>query len=337
MTFQALVIGAGSVGQHHVARCIGRYGNAVVVDPNGGVQQRMKDSHGDRAQIFASLEEAMPVLRCSKDVIAIVSNWGPDHLPTVERLVNRGIRRILVEKPATNSLLGSERLRTIAASGVTIIVGLQRRFTGLDATVRAASEEYCGSEPTGIVAIGGALDVSTNGIHLLDLAANIFREEPIRVTGDGGCARINPRSDHLLFWDGVVVWTFPSGRRFSIHFDNKSSVSAEFRVFARNGRLTVNDQTVDVAFREGNQSADRVTRHGPPSQALTLDVPGATTAYDSLFQALENEDSSKYPVREAMSINDALLCGLHALEHRTTVQLPATHVFSGFTTEWAAS
>ncbi len=337
MFLDALVVGAGSVGQHHLARCIDRYGAAMVVEPDFVAQERIRDRHGDNARVFTGLDEATQEINDSGNCLAIIANWGPDHFATVEQLVEMGIRRILLEKPATNSLKKSKMLRRISDEGVTIIVGVQRRFTTISSVMRVTSAEYLGSEPTSIVASGGAVDVSTTGLHLLDLAVDIFQEKPIRVTGDGASANINPRSETLLFWDGVVVWTFESGRRFSLHLDNRSSISPELRVYARDGYMSGLDETINVHIRDVSRRAEKITRHSHPTKSINVDVPDAGAAYERIFESLEQADDSGYPLEEALVVNDALLCGLYAIENRTTVGLPASDVFEGFATDWAAS
>lgn len=92
MQFGSLVVGAGSVGQHHVTRCIRRYGRTVVVEPHAAAKERVKSLHGSDAIVVASIQEASLALPSPENCVAVVANWGPDHFSTVEQLVDLGVR-----------------------------------------------------------------------------------------------------------------------------------------------------------------------------------------------------------------------------------------------------
>lgn len=171
---------------------------------------------------------------------AVVANWAPDHFRTVQSLISIGVSRFLIEKPISSSFSELRSLEDLVDSGeIAFKTNWTKKAQGISEYLKKLDQL-----PSSISFIGGALCLSTNGIHWLELAMSLFQEVPESVTADVSIDYINPRSENLGFVDGVATWRFPSGRRFSVILDNHSSIAGTLEINYRDERLVLGQNNV---------------------------------------------------------------------------------------------
>ena len=100
---KVVVIGYGSIGKRHVAALIDKSQEIWIVDP--------RDISNEVPPNVISTDSLKSVrFTPDKESLAVVANWGPDHITTVESLAKNGFRNIILEKPMVTSLRALEFL-----------------------------------------------------------------------------------------------------------------------------------------------------------------------------------------------------------------------------------
>ncbi len=339
---KAVVIGAGSVGFGHLRYAVERYGFCGVVDINSEKFVVAEKEFPGQVRCFSNLDDVFLDEELSKDALFVVSNLGPDHMETVRNLVKHGVRKIYLEKPMAVSIADCHKLEQLQKEAeLRIVVGFQRRESGLAQVVRDLSLSHCGGLPTSLVVHGGALDMSTNGIHWLDFAADLFQARPQAVSGSGTKEQLNPRRSDLFFWDGVLTWVFQGGRRLTVVFDNNSSVGATILAYSRHGTIDLSYGLPVVRTRKPEEVSlyPSVTRYGVASEEISTE-PRNTELSDGrvkLFDALDGNGDLTSMFEESSFVTRALLAGLWAIESNETLQLPVDQKHPSFSFEWQAS
>ena len=166
----------------------------------------------------------------------IVANWGPDHLSTAEMLIKLGCKRLIIEKPISNSLSELVDFRNkFEDKDIFVTVHHFFRFTNFLDTFRKAEKKYNFGEPVGIRLSGGAACLSTSGTHYLDLACEILSSEPNTVSADLKIDYINPRDQtwlilqawHPIGWLMIHLFMYHFLIEVVHHCEQKLSIEME--------------------------------------------------------------------------------------------------------------
>lgn len=258
-----LLIGYGSIGRHH-ARAIASLGaDLVVVDSSAEARKRAASDY-PKARVYADIAalEGFPW----QDGAAVIATWGPSHAPIFHALADRGLKRILCEKPMATSVADAVAMVERAKNeGITFAVNHYLRYAGLSKALRMLFQKYDLGEPVAIRVEGGAAGLVTNGIHWIDFASELFEALPQEVVSTARGEAINPRSADLLFYQGTAIWQFPGDREAVISFTNRSSLSLTAQVFLRDAVVEFNDSGEAVLRQRDMEAVKRypaITRTG---------------------------------------------------------------------------
>lgn len=338
----AIVVGVGSIGYGHLRYVVNRYANVVAIDTDHAKLQLIENEFGRSVATFGSIEDFFSQGGNYSTSTAVVSNLGPDHFSTVEALLEKGVRRIYLEKPVSDSIANCQDLVSLQrVFGARIMVGFGMRHSGIVGAVNRLDEEHCGSTPSTIVVHGGALDMSTNGIHWLDFACALFHSMPTSVIGSGSKASINPRREDLFFWDGTLTWNFEGNRKLSVIFDNQSSVSATVTAYCRNGVIVVGEDGLTISVRNTDEVSrfPSVTRHGSVTEKLRLSSHDLDIQdwREEIFSTLEEDLYLTDSFSDSAEVTSAMLAGLWAVENHEWMELPVNRNHPSFFIDWNAS
>jgi predicted dehydrogenase len=268
----ALVLGYGSVGSTH-ARLLASMGMSLtIVDTKGEARARARREHPGAviAETLESLEDAL----LARDVaLAVIATWGPSHRVLFDALVDRGVRRILCEKPLATSIAAADAMVARAArDGVALASNHYLRYSGFVTAFRGLVHGLRLGDPVAIVAAGGASCLVTVGIHWVDLAIQLFGTAPVRVVSSALGEAINPRSADLAHYGGTSVWSFGDGRELTLSFNNRSSVYPRLDVYFRDAVASVVDSSHEVTVRRRDLAAvarfPAITRTGPAADVI---------------------------------------------------------------------
>jgi predicted dehydrogenase len=338
----AVVIGVGSIGQGHLRFAIKNYARVVAVDIDSSKLKAFTTEFGPGFETHNSLEDFLINHPDLADWMAVVSTLGPDHFLTVKSLLEHGAKKIYLEKPVTNSISTGRNLVELSRRfDARLLVGFGRRHSGFISEVKRIVKENFEIGPSSIVVHGGAIDMSTNGIHWVDFACALFSSLPYSVIGGGSRSEINPRSRDLFFWEGSLTWEFEGGRRLSVVLDNASSVEATATLYCRNGVVIIGGDSIDVRARLPDEVSryPSVTRYGTAylESSTRVDHLDLLDWRVELFEKLEGDkyDESSFP--ESVAVTESMLAGLWALENKELVTLPVQPGHSSFSKEWGAS
>ena len=266
-----VVLGHGSVGRRHAATLAALTPALAIVEVSPEGRAQAATAHPD-ARIVSRLEDLDRAGLDWAAAVAVIATWGPSHAALFHALADRGVRRILCEKPMAASVADAEDMADRAErEGVALGVHHYIRYAGLVPALRTCFEQHGLGAPMAVVVEGGAACLLTNGIHWLDFAIELFGAGPTRVVSTARGEPINPRSPDLHLYGGTAVWGFPGGREAVITLSNHSSVALQAQVFLRDAVVKVDgDLTVTVLRRDPAAVAKfpAVTRTGPATEVL---------------------------------------------------------------------
>ena len=337
-----LLIGAGSMGKRHAKVLAQKYPKVIVVDRDLALEAWVMQELRQQDMFVPDVESALSKVgaNCGQ-VTAIIATLGPDHVATFNRLVDAGVKRILCEKPLSNSLANARQMvdRSVR-DNVRFTVGLQRRRSGLVPQLLEAAEKHLGGLPVAIVGHGGAHCLMTTGMHWIDLAIDIFGEAPTSVTALAEPDMINPRGKDLEMWAGVAGWSFSRGRYLSLTYSNLSSVEGTLHMYCPTGRLDVAPSGDWQMYRrdvEQIKNDPRITRVGEAS--FQPDFVVANPTVHPTLVALDELDSDcelSYTSQDALVSLDAAIGALISAQTNKAVSFPIT-VSDLVAKEWAVS
>ncbi len=335
-----LLVGAGSVGKHHARVMSQRYHQLIVVDPDRAVELWMKENLKPGDIYCDNLDVAISVIGDrAKNVTAVIANLAPDHFLTFTRLADNGIRRVVCEKPMSDSIAHAIQMTNRAkAEGIRLTVGFPRRFTLAASHVNVAANENLNGPPSAIAVHGGAKCLVTFGAHTVDFAIELFGSDPLRVVAVGNAASINPRGSTLGYWGGAASWEFPNNRYLTMMFTNESSVQSSATIYsptgvfemAVNGKITMFKRNADELEKDA-----RVTRVGQVDKD-GVEIVGALEASTIalMLDEIESQDELSYSGAQLVKSMEAMFGALIAIESKSVVEFPLSRKHDLFEKMW---
>lgn len=297
-----MIVGYGSVGRKHAAEMAALFPSLGIVDTKESARRAAAGDHPG-ARVGVNLEELDAVDLPWASAVAVIATWGPTHARLFHALVDRGVRRILSEKPLAASVADAVAMAERAArEGVRLEVHHYFRYGGMGASIRRLLAEHGLGEPVSLVVTGGAACAVTNGIHWLDLATELFGAEPRSVVGDLRTRAINPRSPDLGFYGGTAAWDFGGDRRLTLSLSNDSSVAMEARLYMRDAVADLDENLrARLRRRSGGEGSGRpVTRTGAAEEVLFDGVlPGTRSHREGIRLAVESVGADGPPICSA--------------------------------------
>jgi predicted dehydrogenase len=251
--------------------------------------------------------------------LAVIATWGPSHAEMFHKLVDRGVRRILCEKPLAASVSdAASMVRRAESEGVSLGVHHFIRYTGFAGALRGFALQHQLGEPVSLVVEGGAACLVTNGIHWIDFASSLFGSAPRKVVGTAQGEAINPRAADLMLYGGTAIWTFAAGQEAVISLSNRSSVALRARVYFRDAVAETDSDVGVVTIRRRDRAAverfPAVTRTGPPVETLLEGkLPGMRPFEEGIRAALAETSAGHTPTSPATVGLDAVSATVGAL------------------------
>ena len=286
----AILIGYGSIGRRHAKTLAGLRSDLIIVDGSQNARdQASKDHPGSK--VAGNLDELDGRVKDWKSTVAVIASWGPSHSSLFNELADRGVRRILCEKPMADSIASAHQMASRAArEGIVLAVHHYVRYARLVSALARAAADYDLGNPVKVIVEGGAACLATNGVHWIDFARELFGARPEFVISTARADNINPRSADLGFFEGTAVWGFSGGREAVISFTNLSSIALTTRVFYLNALVEM-DADLNLSIRRRDMAAveqfPKVTRTGPALQCLFEgQLPGVVQFEDRLRAAV---------------------------------------------------
>jgi len=226
MKTKTLLIGCGHHGEKYLNILLKQGEDLIVLETS---KTRIKQLESKYKNVIF-IEDYKLLINKYKSKIsnAILCNWGPDHLKSINLCKDLEIKKIFVEKPLEVSIKKLDQIGNLNESNFQIYSNLPRDNSQIFRKLDNLNIKYNLGNLNYIIFQGGARDFSTTGIHYLKLASQIFGTLPISVSGNGDFERINPRGKNFEFWDGALIYNFSNNQKFHLIFSNKSNVAGNF-------------------------------------------------------------------------------------------------------------
>ncbi len=199
---------------------------------------------------------------------AVICTTADSHVAIAQNLIEAGKRRIIIEKPLSQSLASAESLADLASrSGVRIIVNHGRRYCANTRSLKALDgNPATGSLRSIIIKMGGG-SLGCVGTHWIDLCNNLLGGKPEKVfctlsleTPD------NNRGPQFFDPGGTAMLFYGSGKRAIIDLgDDVGIVGGADFIFER-GMVSWKTEGGDWSYmhRRTEDNAKPLTFYGLP-------------------------------------------------------------------------
>ncbi|MGF6824112.1 myo-inositol 2-dehydrogenase/D-chiro-inositol 1-dehydrogenase [Microbacterium sp. ZKA21] len=261
------LIGTGRIGQVHAANIAANPGAALswVADPFVDGARDVVERFGGR-----STADADEIFAADDVDAVLIASPTPTHVGLIEKAVDRGIP-VLCEKPIDLDITRVESLRSkVAAAGVPVALGFNRRFDPAFAEVRArvAAGEIGALEqltiisrdpaapPADYVAVSGGIFRDMT-IHDFDMA-RFFLPDIVEVSATGTNTFDPGAREHGDFDTAVVTLRAASGAVVTIINSRHSAVGYDQRIeaFGAAGALQVVNRSTSLVSHSSSAGVD---------------------------------------------------------------------------------
>lgn len=325
---RGVLIGYGSIGSYHAAHLAQRCAHLAIVELSVQARERAQQAHGE-ATVVTSLE-AVDGHWLWEDSIAVIATWGPTHYTLFNQLADRGVRRILCEKPLAHSVFLADQMAGRARKDHIALASHQHyQYSGFGTGLAELAATYGIGAPVSVVVHGGAAGLETNGIYFVPMADELFGCHAERVLSTARGAPINPRSETLQFFGGTAVWSYGEGRELVVSFTNQSSVAPIASICYRNALVQVfPDLTVELRHRDPElvRRNPVITRTGPATKVLHRGpIPGVRAFEQStaaVYDELASGNVSCFPPEAAAHLVGDMIGALESGRIGRVVSLP---------------
>ena len=249
---QIVLVGLGSIGSTHLKHISKLFRDIIIVDRDPGVSKKAEKILGSQNYQFLNNIDDVPFSKYLNH--AVIANWGPDHFKTFHALHKLGINRYIIEKPITDSISDLIKLKKIRdKSNLQIFINFQWSYSPLNQTLSSVQKQSKIGELLTVNVTGGAKCIATNGIHYLDLANKLFKDNPIGTITNLYNSELNPRQGKFLFLGGAATWIYGKNRYLNISFSNGSRISPKLELIFNYGLGIIEGDKLSI-YRIENES-----------------------------------------------------------------------------------
>lgn len=338
--YTGLIIGCGSIGKKYLIAMSKRYERILVVDTNQLYVDEINSGANSKIKAFSSFDTMSKHAFFEPElIVAVISNWGPDHFFTYLDLAKHKVTRIIIEKPIVNSKkLAYEMYMHAKANNIKLIAAMPRRYTEIHRQISSELIKEEIGQPLIVNMYGGAQCIATNGIHWLDLACQMFESFPefayARINDSG----INPRSKSLGFYEGNATWYFTDSRIFNAVLTNRSYTRSEINITCEYGSIKINNSGVTEFYKIATK-LDAINR--PPitrvSESEFIKLLPLDTTKDPILEqirAAEGEITPKYLFEDSISVINAFITAFEASEQNSCLRVNSINEMPSYDREW---
>jgi predicted dehydrogenase len=225
---RSILIGCGSVGKKHL-NLLSRVSHEVlVIDP------KEPDLTGIKGNVswFPTLDDVVP----EKFDLIVIATWSDSHLELFEKTLRFSPTGVLVEKPLSNSVASCERIKQLATEND---IQIRCNFTRANCNLTDEIQAFFYLQSDQLRRIEWRSDDSaclmTTGLHWLNLAENLFQGEAVSCTGKLTLSNNNPRSNHLKFLHGELMFDFTQKR--CLYMNTTSTKDNAIYLYGENTKL----------------------------------------------------------------------------------------------------
>ena len=258
------LIGHGSIGSRYKSALMKRGINKssiLIIDKNVKINKKLNEDG------FTCYESIDNLKNNHKIKYGIIANWGPDHLSSAIKLIEIGCKRLIIEKPISSSITELNYFKDkIKNKNIFITIHYHWKFTNIVRVVKEIAHKYNLGKPIGIRIYGGAVGLSTNGTHFLDLACDLLESDPKSVIADLEIDNINPRDKSLVYIGGSAFYKMVNNKFINVTLSNGNSQLISADIVYRHGIIQSPKNGLIKCLKRDEQSInkfdDKITRYG---------------------------------------------------------------------------
>jgi hypothetical protein len=328
---KVVIIGYGSIGKKHAHFLETLCKTLILVDPNFANTDAINGTTPfQNVETYVDIS-LVPYKFEFNDVI-IVANWGPDHLSTLEIVVRKGAKQIVLEKPCADSLQELDEIWQLNINyKLKIAVNQGWYYTNLGSRINKLSTSLDLGQIFSIWISGGARCLSTAGSHWVNLTNQIFNSNPLEINGHGSTHKINPRGTHLAYVEGVFSYLYPNNKRLSISLTNSSSISGEINMLWKNATGTLDEEDLVIKNRNNAEVMPQITKYGQPTEIVfkglvPFESVNSYTQMQGLYKSFKNlgHDGHNKNLKRHLDSTRAILLSLVSSESRRIIDFQSS-------------
>jgi predicted dehydrogenase len=253
---RAILIGFGHHGRNRLFKSLlnlGQIEHIFIYDINNNSIDLM-EKKGCIKSVETSTSLDSLYRSIGPDAFIVIGTTTKDHLALFREVVQRGARYLYMEKPLAQSLADSYEIANLVKThDVKLAVGFFNDFLPLTNQIKALEKECGLGSLIKVSSEGGAVCLSTNGVHVIDLAGLLFGVPPKEVYGKITSRTENPRGAEYFTFGGFVHALYEEGRELLLSYNSKSIVAYDITLYYEYGlvKASYDDEFITVyGFRE---------------------------------------------------------------------------------------
>lgn len=295
---KASIIGFGRMGRNHLEACK-LVGVEIISICDTKLSQEDVSLEFPNISFFNQLDD---LLNAQLPELVIISTTAPSHFDLAKKVMDRGIKYVLCEKPLVNSLQDAYQLREIArAESVNFAVNHQMRFMDGYRVVKQLAEDYPLGELRAMNVSGANIGLSMNGTHYFEAFSWLTNSRITHVTSWLDNQHLsNPRGEEFKDFSGQVLCRNQDNQR--LYLDIGSDLGHEIIVdYAFSfGHVTVNELrgTGSIVARMKDQVHEKTQRYGLPGIQEDFTFSTLSTSETSAMTLSQLVSGGNYPTLE---------------------------------------
>ena len=293
-----ILIGVGSIGRRHldVLKKLDR--PTICVDKNDKLSKKYNtERYPNIIGFYKNINQAkIKNLKEKKSFTIIISTLGPTHLSFLDRLSSYGFKNFIIEKPVATSIFEIYKFRSLVNTRkLKIRLNLTFRYLNLKYEIEKIKKKYHLGPIKKMICYSGALDLSTCGSHLLDLALQCFESNPDGVVSNLYSDKINPRSKDLEYYEGTSIWKFDNNTEFVLSMSNSSRIKVEMVFVFENAYLVIHPNNSFNIFIIDGVINKKIYQHQPADNLIAsgkLFKDEFIPCYQIIKESIKNKQNS---------------------------------------------
>ena len=295
-----VLVGHGSMGRRYKDAIIEKYNenDFYIIDNNDSVLENLRKNEIKCFKNFDELKREIKEIN-----YGIVANWGPEHISTANKLIDIGCKRLIIEKPLSNRIDDLQNLKKRSLDeDIFITIHHHFPYTNIVEKIKQAEYEFNLGDPKGIRIIGGAVCLSTNGIHFFDLSCDVLNSKPKYITAELDLDYINPRDKNLLNIGGMACYKMENKTFINVSLSNENSECYRVEIVYRNSIIKLgSDDRLKLFqrnFEDVKKFNDKITRVGDLNFVCDINYESLPSPY-SVLNNLINQNKPVVDIGKA--------------------------------------
>jgi predicted dehydrogenase len=259
-----ILIGIGSIGRRHLDILKKLNKPTICIDNNDELTKKYNNIlYPNIIGFYKNINQArVKDLKEKKSFTVIISTLGPTHFSFLEKLSSYGFKNFIIEKPIATSISDTYKLQDLVKRRkLKIRTNLTYRYLNFKSELEKIKKKYQLGSIKKIICFTGALDLSTNGSHLVDLASQCLKSNPKEVMSNLYSDRINPRSKDLVYYEGTTIWRFENNVEFVLSMTNSSRIRDTMMIIFENFYLVIDTNSSFSVFGIEGDISKELYRH----------------------------------------------------------------------------